>query len=469
MKKPGEKEAARLNGAEAATELCSQNTKDKPFGSKPDFVFELDLKGSERVASEADVAPRASTSTLPQKRMATETIDNGRSQKLKDTARNVTPPLPPEVWAQILECCVYDDVARMARVSTALLHETMPLLTSLYIVNDGTFSSEANQASRFQSGRVKDIYIDCTLDIEPDDNRGSPRLLFSYTSSEPTAFIDFVAALPSVRNVFLGAGRRESKAAILKRLQLERDPSTGKCCVSFKLLRGKHMVPREASVKEMHNNVFSALVDNYGSGRLRQQASIYGLPSPDTISVYEQELLHRGMHESFPVEQVWSSVLSHVYYEFSGNRAEFFPFAPFTRRDDPFNVSIQKVLGRGKTVIASTNSRVLLQFLRHFRCRSIVGGDEFGISYMYHEDCIAALRLLVTECGLDPTVFHHDEIIEIYTEIYSKDPYLQKQSLPYKFRESDFRTLVELGFAMGTGSFLVIPDGDFTEKRRLML
>jgi len=39
-----------------------------------------------------------------------------------------------QVWARVLEYCVYDDVARMARVSSSFLHEVMPLMKSLYFI-----------------------------------------------------------------------------------------------------------------------------------------------------------------------------------------------------------------------------------------------------------------------------------------------------------------------------------------------
>jgi hypothetical protein len=490
MKKGKTEEAARQSEkvpAEAEPSLLSM--KDKLSESKSLSVLGSDLHGSdasnnrievvgntvpdgiERAGRNTNDANSVPQNALPQKRMATTANDNGRSQKIKEAAHILeNSPLPPEVWARVLDCCVYDDVARMARVSTAFLHGTMPLLTSLYIVNDGTFSPEANQVSRFQSGRVKDIYIDCTYDIAPDENVES-RWIFSFTSPEPTAFIDFVAALPSVRNVFFGAGKRESKAAIIERLHLEREPLTGKWWgVTDQLPRGDPLIDEDESANIIHGTVFSALVDSYRSRRLRQKVLIYGLPSPDRLvstcdlTIEEKDRLRCGICENFPVEQVWSSVLSYMYRCPPDDTNQYFPFAPFGGYQD-YSVTVQEVLRRpgGREVIASTNPRVLLRLLLRFSCSSMADGDEVGISYMHAQTDVAVLRLLVSEGGLDPTVFHHNEILQMYSPRLSQ----QEQSLPYKFRESDFRNLVELGFEMGTGSFLVVPDGDFTRNERI--
>ena len=68
--------------------------------------------------------------------------------------------IPPEVWAQVLEYSIYDNVARMARVSTSFLNQVLPIIRTLYSDSEGAFTS-GQHAKRFQGGKLDEIIIDC--------------------------------------------------------------------------------------------------------------------------------------------------------------------------------------------------------------------------------------------------------------------------------------------------------------------
>lgn len=135
--------------------------------------------------------------------------------------------IPPEVWAQVLEYSTYDDVARMARVSTSFLHNVMPLIRTLYIdLQEGPLVT-VQHARRFQGGHLEEVIIDCVF-----CRFGEKVRMDAYFEREVTIFdvsnsvghgelTPFLSALTGITTVFLGKGEGESKSQILERLGLQ--------------------------------------------------------------------------------------------------------------------------------------------------------------------------------------------------------------------------------------------------------
>jgi hypothetical protein len=342
----------------------------------------------------------------------------------------------------------------------------MPLLRSLYFVDEAAFSSEVNQASRFATGRVQEIVIDCLFDVDVGDDESANGVNFALESARPSAFVDFIAALPNVKHVFFGSRKRESKIAILERLQL--DPVSEGYRFRFRMRRKRAVLfcrPKQETMLPAFANLLLAIINAYRFDRLSQQVLMYGLPSPQTINVYDwrkthvrqpvRDQIYYGICQCFPMEQAREVLLGS-----SRVASDYFPNAPFR-----YTIDIDKALGMilqrpgGKEVLEATNPCHLLNLLREFNTqRQTEHDDAVGISY--RQDIVESLKILISDVKIDPSGLDKQEISDLYANnansYYLKDP-------PYNIRESHYKLLKEYGFPLERRYFRAIPDNKFID------
>lgn len=130
-----------------------------------------------------------------------------------------------------------------------------------------------------------------------------------------------------------------------------------------------------------------------------------------------------------------------------------FSFCPRINVD--LNEAPRKVLLRegGLDMLATADSSNLLVSIDGFNVCVIVGGSK-GVTY--RDEYIEPLRILVEQAGLDPFV--------LVATTLTNNTYVEEDGLPFKYCESHFRILTELGFSLDASMVTLIPDKEFTTK-----
>jgi hypothetical protein len=130
-----------------------------------------------------------------------------------------------------------------------------------------------------------------------------------------------------------------------------------------------------------------------------------------------------------------------------------FSFCPRINVD--LNEAPRKVLLRegGLDMLATADSSNLLVSIDGFNVCVIVEGSK-GVKY--RDEYIEPLRILVEQAGLDPFV--------LVARTLTNNTYVEQDGLPFKYCESHFRILTELGFSLDASMVTLIPDKEFTTK-----
>lgn len=130
-----------------------------------------------------------------------------------------------------------------------------------------------------------------------------------------------------------------------------------------------------------------------------------------------------------------------------------FSFCPRINVD--LNEAPRKVLLRegGRDMLATADSSNLLVSIDGFNVCVIVEGSK-GVKY--RDEYIEPLRILVEQAGLDPFV--------LVATTLTNNTYVEEDGLPFKYCESHFRILTELGFSLDASMVTFIPDKEFTTK-----
>ncbi len=226
--------------------------------------------------------------------------------------------LPPEVWAQVLEYSTYDDVARMARVSTSFLHQVMPLIRTLYITSEGAFTD--SQAKRLQDGQLDEIIIACVFGYF-----GEELEIHEWVGEDKLA--TFLSVLPRIKSVFLAKGERERKRAILRRLGLQECTREGARTYalidnfakeqsrSFRDGINGYYTRTHGNIFPLDHETYAAMIRSlckaYRTGSIPQSMKIFGLPAVHD-NWEEQGCIFGGcdlcdeMCDTFPLDQVLS-------------------------------------------------------------------------------------------------------------------------------------------------------------------
>jgi hypothetical protein len=133
-----------------------------------------------------------------------------------------------------------------------------------------------------------------------------------------------------------------------------------------------------------------------------------------------------------------------------------FSFCPRINVD--LNEAPRKVLLRegGLDMLATADSSNLLVSIDGFNVCVIVEGSK-GVKY--RDEYIEPLRILVEQAGLDPFV-----LVATTLKLHTNNTYVVKDGLPFKYCESHFRILTELGFSLDASMVTLVPDKEFTTK-----
>ena len=370
-------------------------------------------------------------------------------------------PLPPEVWARILEFSEYSDVARMARVSRFFLHDVMSQVKCLCFDDENGLVPE--QIKRFDNGNVEEIIIDCLFQYRVPRGRrfftiqsywehGSVLGTFTLGSwVRHGAFTSLLISFPTLKHVFLGKGICETKNEILDRLSIEGNAEVGYPYYNTPFNRpaglGRPMDEENASI---YRSMLQSLAHAYGNKSLSSDLIIHGLPSNHYCMDDRRHSGNDGecrtcqsICSHFPLSQVAAPPYK---------RAVYCPQnLSCLSLDQRFELIAQRQGGGNEALMASQIALFLTLLNRHTFRQFLEEPNNWII--LYEENELNGFAKLIS-LGCDPRCVPRQAV----SQVFSHTEYLDEPSRYLHVKEHAFRRLVDMGVPLQDQYFMVVPD-----------